>query len=70
MQAPESKFAFVVIAARRARQLQVGAPPLLDLPRARKSTRIAMEELQKGLLEFEMPESLRDPAEREEKRRK
>lgn len=69
-QAPESKFAFVVIAARRARQLQSGARPLVELPRARKPTRVAMEELTKGVLEFELPESLASPEEREEKRRK
>jgi DNA-directed RNA polymerase subunit omega len=55
---PESKFAYVVLAARRARQLQNGARPLLDLPRSHKPTRIAMEELTKGLLEFELPESI------------
>ncbi len=53
---PESQFAYVVIASRRARQLQGGARPLLDHPRSRKSTRIAMEELDKGLLQYEAPE--------------
>lgn len=69
-QAPESRFAYVVIASRRARQLQSGARPLIDLPRSRKPTRMAIEELQKGLLEFELPDSIADPEGKEEKRRK
>ncbi len=53
---PESQFGYVVIASRRARQLQAGARALLEHPRSRKSTRIAMEELDKGLLQYEVPE--------------
>ncbi len=53
--APESKFIHVIIAAKRARQLQSGARPLLD-SRSRKATRIAQEELVNGLLEYEVPE--------------
>lgn len=52
---PESQFAFVVVAARRARQLMAGAPPLVGNPKSRQPTRIAMEELRKGLLEYEGP---------------
>jgi DNA-directed RNA polymerase omega subunit len=55
-EAPESQFAYVVVVARRARQLMIGGRPLVDNPRARKNTRIAEEELQKGLLEFEVPD--------------
>jgi len=29
--APESQFAYVVLAARRARQLMAGAPPLIEI---------------------------------------
>jgi DNA-directed RNA polymerase omega subunit len=54
--APDSQFAYVVVVARRARQLMIGGRPLVDNPRARKNTRIAEEELQKGLLEYDMPE--------------
>jgi len=39
--APESQFAYVVLAARRARQIMAGAPPLLENPRTLKATRIA-----------------------------
>lgn len=53
--APESKFIHVIIAAKRARQLQSGARPLIE-SRSRKATRIAQEELMHGLLEYEVPE--------------
>lgn len=53
--APESQFAYVVVVARRARQLLIGGRPMVDNPRLRKTTRIAEEELQRGLLEYEAP---------------
>jgi DNA-directed RNA polymerase omega subunit len=53
-QAPESLFAYVVVVARRARQLMNGGRPLVDNPRIRKTTRIAEEELNRGLLEFDL----------------
>jgi len=49
-EAPDSKFAFVVVAGKRARQLMLGASPLLANPRSHKATRIAMEELYAGQL--------------------
>lgn len=52
---PESIFVQVMVAARRARQLQDGAPPLVET-RSLKGTRIAREEMMKGLLEYEVPE--------------
>ena len=55
-QIPDCQFAYVTIVARRARQLMGGGRPLVDNFRARKPTRVAEEELQKGLLEYEMPE--------------
>jgi DNA-directed RNA polymerase omega subunit len=55
-EAPDSQFAYVVVVARRARQLMIGGRPLVENPRARKNTRIAEEELQKGLLEFDVPD--------------
>jgi DNA-directed RNA polymerase omega subunit len=54
-QAPESMFAFVVIAARRARQLMSGAAPLVANPRSHKPTRVAVEELSAGVLEYQLP---------------
>jgi DNA-directed RNA polymerase omega subunit len=54
--APESQFAYVVLAARRARQLMAGAPPLMENPRTLKPTRIACEEVENGLLEYDFTE--------------
>jgi DNA-directed RNA polymerase omega subunit len=53
---PESQFAFVIVAGRRARQLMIGATPLLANPRSHKATRIAMEELVAGQLEYDLPD--------------
>jgi DNA-directed RNA polymerase subunit omega len=70
-QAPDSKFAFVVVAARRARQLMLGASPLVASPRSHKSTRVAVEELDAGVLEYQLPEIPGgDKDEKEGKRRK
>jgi DNA-directed RNA polymerase omega subunit len=54
--APESQFAYVVLAARRARQLMAGAPPLVDNLRTQKATRIACEEVTHGLIEYDFIE--------------
>lgn len=70
MAPPESRFAFVVVVARRARQLQTGSRPLIDTSKFRKHTRIAREELVKGLLDFELPVLPASPEEKETKRRK
>jgi len=59
-QPPDSKFAYVVVVARRARQLMAGGRPLVDNPKNHKYTRVAEEELRKGLLEFEQPETNAD----------
>jgi len=69
-QAPDSQFAYVVVVARRARQLMVGGRPLLDNPKSRKNTRIAEEELQKGLLEYETPEVPEDVEDKDGKPRR
>jgi DNA-directed RNA polymerase omega subunit len=67
-QAPDSQFAFVVVAGKRARQLISGASPLLANPRSHKPTRVAMEELSAGQLEYRTPDV--DGAEKDGKRRK
>jgi len=69
-EAPESQFAYVVVVARRARQLMSGGRPLVDNPRSRKNTRIAEEELQKGYLEFQLPERPEELEDKDGKRRK
>jgi DNA-directed RNA polymerase omega subunit len=51
--APESQFAYVVLAARRARQIMAGAPPMVESARTQKATRIACEEVNMGLIEYE-----------------
>ncbi len=49
----ESKFRFVHAAARRARQLQSGAQPLVPAS-SRKPTRIAMEEVLEDKVTYEV----------------
>ena len=69
--APESQFAYVVLAARRARQIMAGAPPLVENPRTLKATRIACEEVNQGLIEYDFKEPGTADEEREAgKRRK
>ena len=50
----ERKFAFVLAAAQRARQLQGGALPLVEAT-SRKPTRVAMEEVMAGVVPIELP---------------
>ncbi len=69
-QAPESVFIYVIVAARRARQLQNGARPLVD-SRSSKPTRIAQDELARGVLEYQVPDIPgAEDDERESRRRK
>ena len=68
--APQSQFAYVVLAARRARQLMAGAPPLLESPRTQKPTRIACEEMEHGLLEYDFTEPTSIDQDKDGKRRK
>lgn len=48
----ESRFRFVHVASRRARQLMGGARPLITTT-SRKPTRIACEEVLAGLIQYE-----------------
>jgi DNA-directed RNA polymerase omega subunit len=59
-QPPESQFAFVIVAGKRARQLMSGAQPLVLNPRSQKATRVAREELNAGRLEYSIPERPED----------
>ncbi|HKW55781.1 MAG TPA: DNA-directed RNA polymerase subunit omega [Candidatus Acidoferrum sp.] len=68
--APESQFAYVVVAARRARQLMAGAPPLLENPRTFKPARVACEELEHSLLEYDFTEPSSVEEDKDGKRRK
>lgn len=60
----ESKFRFVHVAARRARQLQGGSRPLIPTG-SRKPTRIAMEEVLENAVEFEIVSGKKEEAEAE-----
>jgi DNA-directed RNA polymerase omega subunit len=68
--APESQFAYVVLAARRARQLMAGAPPLVDNPRTLKPTRLACDEVDQGMLEYEFIEPSSIDEDKDGKRRR
>ncbi|MEE8200953.1 MAG: DNA-directed RNA polymerase subunit omega [Candidatus Acidoferrales bacterium] len=50
----DSKFTFVLAAAKRARQLQAGARPLVPTT-AHKSTCMAMEEVLAGVVPYVLP---------------
>jgi DNA-directed RNA polymerase subunit omega len=48
----DSKFRFILVAARRARQLQSGAKPLIQTP-TKRPTRVAQQEVGAGLVPIE-----------------
>jgi len=47
----DSNYRYILVAARRARQLQGGAPPVIDT-QSRKPCRIAQDEIKAGKVEF------------------
>jgi len=49
----DSKFRYILVAAKRARQLQAGARPLIQSTEKRL-TRVAQEEVTAGLVPFEL----------------
>ena len=50
----QSTYRFIIVAAKRARQLQSGARPFLPTT-SKKSTITAMEEVRRGLVKYEDP---------------
>ncbi|HUY15603.1 MAG TPA: DNA-directed RNA polymerase subunit omega [Terriglobia bacterium] len=48
----DSKYRFILVAAKRARQLQAGAKPLIQTS-SKRPTRIAVMELEAGVVPFE-----------------
>jgi DNA-directed RNA polymerase subunit omega len=54
----DSNFRYVLVAARRARQLQNGAEPLVA-SRSRKACRVAQEEIAAGKIAYVKPEDAR-----------
>jgi DNA-directed RNA polymerase subunit omega len=49
----DSKFRMILLAAKRARQIQSGAKPLIHTV-ARKPTRVAQDEIKAGALPYEV----------------
>jgi DNA-directed RNA polymerase subunit omega len=49
----QSTYRFIIVAAKRARQLQGGARPVLPTS-SRKPTVIAMEEVRRGLVKYDL----------------
>ena len=52
----DSNYRYILVAARRARQLQSGAPPVVDTS-SRKPCRIAQDEIRAGKVKWEMTET-------------
>jgi DNA-directed RNA polymerase subunit omega len=52
----DSNFRYVMVAARRARQLQNGSQPLVD-SRSRKACRVAQDEIAAGKVGYVKPET-------------
>ena len=50
----QSTYRFIIVAAKRARQLQSGHRPVLPTS-SKKPTVIAMEEARRGLVKYEIP---------------
>jgi DNA-directed RNA polymerase subunit omega len=48
----DSNYRYVLVAARRARQLQSGSKPLVEHPSSRKACRIAEQEIQAGKVQW------------------
>jgi DNA-directed RNA polymerase subunit omega len=51
----DSNYRFILVAAKRARQLQSGAKPLVDSP-SRKACRVAQDEIVAGKVKWIVPE--------------
>ena len=48
----DSKYRLVLLAAKRAKQLQKGAKPRVQSA-SKKTTRVALEEIQRGLVQYQ-----------------
>jgi DNA-directed RNA polymerase subunit omega len=58
----DSNYRYILVAARRARQLQGGAPPVVDSG-SRKPCRIAQDEIRAGKVKWVIPEVPKSPTE-------
>jgi len=52
----DSNYRYILVAARRARQLQGGAPPVIDTG-SRKPCRIAQDEIKAGKVKWLIPDT-------------
>ena len=60
MEGFDSKYRYILVAARRARQLQSGAPALVK-SNSRKASKVAQDEIQAGLVKHVVPETPKTP---------
>jgi DNA-directed RNA polymerase subunit omega len=58
----DSNYRYILVAARRARQLQGGAPPVIET-HSRKPCRIAQDEIKAGKVKWIIPEIPKSPVE-------
>jgi DNA-directed RNA polymerase subunit omega len=58
----DSNYRYILVAARRARQLQGGAPPVIET-HSRKPCRIAQDEIKAGKVKWVVPEGGTSPVE-------
>jgi DNA-directed RNA polymerase subunit omega len=58
----KSMYRFIIVAAKRARQLQGGARPALPTS-SKKATVIAIEEVRRGLVKYEILPPILEPTE-------
>jgi DNA-directed RNA polymerase subunit omega len=56
----QNKYSLVKGAARRARQLQSGAPPL-GVSKSMKACRVAQDEIREGFVTFVLPQKVVEP---------
>ena len=60
----DSKYRLIILAAKRSKQLQRGAQPRIEIdPQKHKPTRIALEEVMRGRVHFEIKDDERKAAE-------
>ncbi len=62
MEGFDSNYRYVLVTARRARQIQSGAKPLVET-QSRKPCKIAQEEVQAGKVSYTVPENPKSAAE-------
>jgi len=57
VQEVDSKYRLIILAAKRSKQLQRGAQPRIEIdPQKHKPTRIALEEVMRGRVHFDIKE--------------